>query len=157
MKKKMLVAVATVVLVLSGGVLAVGMNEPVSLGSSKIAPLPPMEAEITFKTFAGEGCGCLPLDGSNISVYGLTTDQVASNITDIDGVAKLFLQFDHQFRVTISHEDYVTVRFDFWVVDDQEFTFHLVEDEEESSASSSSSLSVSRVSGRCSLQSMQVE
>lgn len=156
MKKKMLVAVATVVLVLSGGVLAVGMSEPVSLGSSKTAPLPPMEAEITFKTFAGEGCGCLPLDGSNISVYGLTTDQIASNITDIDGVAKLFLQFDQQFRVTISHEDYQTVRFDFWVIDDQEFTFHLVEDEEESSAQSSSSLSVSRVSGRSDLELMRV-
>jgi len=153
----MLVAIATFVLVLSGGVLAVGMSEPVSFGSSNTAPLPPMEAEITFKTFSGEGCGCLPLDGSNISVYGLTTDQVASNITNVDGVAKLFLQFDHQFRVTISHDDYQTVRFDFWVIDDQEFTFHLVEDEEESAAQSPSSLSVSRVSGRSDLEMMRVQ
>lgn len=90
-------------------------------------------AEITFNIFEGEGCACVPIPGAFIFAYGLDTDHNDSNITDDEGFCILELEYDHTFRVTIEAEGFQIVMFDFYVIDDQEFTFHMQEKEDSSS------------------------
>ncbi|MFW6119836.1 MAG: hypothetical protein ACOC80_02910 [Petrotogales bacterium] len=88
-------------------------------------------AEIEFNLFEGEGCGCNPLEDILIFAYGLETAHNDSNYTDNDGFCTLQLEIDHNYRVIIedNSEEYQTIIFDFLVVDDQTFTFHLQERE----------------------------
>jgi hypothetical protein len=90
-------------------------------------------AEITFNIFEGEGCACVPIQGASVSAYGLDTDHNDSGITDDQGVCILELEYDRTYRVTIEEEEFQMVLFDFLVIDDQIFTFHMQEKEGSSS------------------------
>jgi len=89
-------------------------------------------AEISFYTYEGEGCGCQPVRNAPIFAQGLDTDHSASNTTDDDGLCVLELEYDATYRVTIEVDAFQMVLFDFVVIDDQTFTFHLQEEEESS-------------------------
>lgn len=86
-------------------------------------------AEIEFTLYEGEGCGCVPLEGVTIFAYGLDTDHNDTNITDENGFCILELEINSNYRVIIENEDWQTIMFDFLVVDDQTFTFHMQEAE----------------------------
>ncbi|MBU1940915.1 MAG: hypothetical protein KKC68_04005, partial [Candidatus Thermoplasmatota archaeon] len=82
-------------------------------------------AQITIFLSEGEGCGCTPIRYAPITAYGLTTDHNTSGITDEEGICVLELEFDQTYRVLIDIEGYHRVLFDFEVIDDQSFTFHM--------------------------------
>lgn len=84
-------------------------------------------AEIEFSLFEGEGCGCFPLPDTLIFAEGQDTDHNDSGYTDEEGFVLLELEIDSTYRVMIMHDDYNDVLFDFIVVDDQYFSFHLEE------------------------------
>lgn len=86
-------------------------------------------AEIEFYLYVGEGCSCDPIENVPIVAYGLDTDHNDSNITNEDGFCILELEIDSNYRVTIEdeNEEFQTIMFDFLIVDDQTFTFHLQE------------------------------
>jgi len=90
-------------------------------------------AEITFNIFEGTGCGCVPIPGASIASYGLDTDHNNSCITDDNGVCILEFEYDRTYRVTIEAEEFQMVLFDFLVIDNQIFTFHMQEKEDSSS------------------------
>lgn len=82
-------------------------------------------AQISFLLSEGEGCGCTPMREVPILAEGLTTDHNASGLTDDDGILILELEYDQQYRIHIDYEGFQRVLFDFVVIDDQAFTFHL--------------------------------
>ncbi|MBW2966294.1 hypothetical protein KY342_04280 [Candidatus Woesearchaeota archaeon] len=89
-------------------------------------------AEIEFYLFVGDGCACDPIENVPIVAHGLDTSHTGSNITNEDGFCVLELEIDSNYRVTIDdvNEEYQIIMFDFLVVDDQPFTFHLQEIED---------------------------
>jgi len=84
-------------------------------------------AAITIYVYQGEGCGCVPLRDIFIIANGRDTDHSASNITDQNGMCVLLLEYDKTYRLRIEQEDYESVLFDFIVIDDQMFSFHVKE------------------------------
>jgi len=84
-------------------------------------------AEIEFTLFEGEGCGCFPVTDTLIFAEGQDTDHNDSGYTDEEGYVLLELEIDSTYRVMIMHDEYNDVLFDFIVVDDQYFSFHLEE------------------------------
>jgi len=86
-------------------------------------------AEISFYTYKGEGCSCQPLRNAPISAQGLDTDHNDSGFTDTNGLCILELEFDATYQVTIEIESYQKVIFDFYVIDDQTFSFHMQEED----------------------------
>jgi hypothetical protein len=84
-------------------------------------------AEITFNLYEGTGCGCVPVRNASITAWGLDVDHNASGITDDDGKCILQLEINYNYRVTIEAEGLQTVMFDFLILDDQTFVFHLGE------------------------------
>ena len=92
-------------------------------------------AEITFYIYKGEGCGCIPLVGATISAYG--GEGSDSGATDENGICVLTLDIYGEYRVQIEAEDFTMILFDFNVVDNQEFSFHMQEKSESSSYSNS--------------------
>lgn len=84
-------------------------------------------AEITFNLYEGSGCGCTPVRNASITAWGLDVEHNASGITDDDGKCILQLEINYNYRVTIEAEGFQTVMFDFLVLDDQPFVFHLGE------------------------------
>jgi hypothetical protein len=90
------------------------------------APLDPdFYADISFLLSEGEGCGCTPIRDVPIFAEGLTTDHNDSGMTDSDGICILELEYDQQYRIHIIFEGFQRVLFDFVVLDDQAFTFHM--------------------------------
>jgi hypothetical protein len=87
-------------------------------------------AEITFRVYGGEGCGCIPLAGATISAYG--GEGYESGVTDENGICVLTLEIYGEYRVQIEAEDYTMILFDFDVVDNQMFSFHMQEKPESS-------------------------
>lgn len=90
-------------------------------------------ANITFYVFEGEGCGCVPLRAVPLNVTGRDTDHSTSGITDDNGKCILQLEYDKTYRVSIQQKDFESVLFDFVVIDDQVFSFHMKEREISSS------------------------
>ncbi len=86
-------------------------------------------AKITFTVFEGDGCACEPLFEADVWAFGLDVGHNDSNLTDEDGETTLFLEYNFHYRVTIEKENFQTVRFDFQVLDDQEFVIHLKEED----------------------------
>lgn len=86
-------------------------------------------AEISFYLYEGEGCECQPVRFAPIIAQGLDTDHNASGETDSYGFVLLELEFDATYRITIETEVFETIIFDFIVIDDQTFSFHLQEEE----------------------------
>jgi hypothetical protein len=84
-------------------------------------------AEITFNLYEGTGCGCVPVRNASITAWGLDVDHNASGITDDNGKCILQLEINYNYRVTIEAEGFQTVMFDFLILDDQTFVFHLGE------------------------------
>lgn len=86
---------------------------------------PRFYAQISFLISEGEGCGCIPMREVPIFAEGLTTDHNATGLTDDDGILILELEYDQQYRIHIDIEGFQRVLFDFVVIDDQAFTFHM--------------------------------
>jgi hypothetical protein len=82
-------------------------------------------ANITFNVYEGEGCGCVPLRGVPLNATGRDTDHFTSGITDDNGTCVLQLEFDKTYRVSIQAADHESVLFDFVVIDNQAFSFHM--------------------------------
>jgi hypothetical protein len=82
-------------------------------------------ANITFNVFEGDGCGCVPLRGVPLNATGRDTDHSASGISDENGTCILALEYDKTYRVSIQAADHESVLFDFVVIDDQMFSFHM--------------------------------
>jgi hypothetical protein len=89
-------------------------------------------ANITFHVYEGEGCGCVPLRGVPLNATGRDTDHYTSGVTDDEGNCILQLEFDKTYRVSVQEKDHESVLFDFMVIDDQTFSFHLKVIEESS-------------------------
>jgi len=85
-------------------------------------------AQISFYVYEGGGCGCVPIINVSIYAYGLDTDHNDSGFTDEYGLCILELEYDHTYRVLIEDEEFQNILFDFYVLDDQTFAFHLDED-----------------------------
>jgi hypothetical protein len=86
-------------------------------------------AVIEFYLYVGDGCGCDPIVNVPIFAYGLDTDHNDTNVTNVDGFCILELEINSNYRVIIEdeNEEYQIIMFDFLIVDDQTFTFHLQE------------------------------
>jgi hypothetical protein len=82
-------------------------------------------ANITFNVYDGEGCGCVPLRGVPINATGRDTDHSTSGLTDDNGKCVLQLEYDKTYRVSMQEQDHESVLFDFVVIDNQEFSFHM--------------------------------
>jgi hypothetical protein len=87
-------------------------------------------AEISFYVYVGDGCACEPIPYTAVEAYGRDTDHFDTNFTDSEGFCILRLEYDATYRVTIEVEDFSMVMFDFMVIDDQPFTFHMQEEED---------------------------
>jgi len=83
------------------------------------------DVEITFWVFEGEGCACQPIIGAYINATG--SEGADYNITDEDGKCVLNLVVFGEYKVTIEAENFHTVAFNFDVVDQQTFKFHIGE------------------------------
>jgi len=82
-------------------------------------------ANITFNVYEGEGCGCAPLQGISLNATGRDTDHSTSGVTDDNGNCILPLEYDKTYRISIQAVDYESVLFDFIVLDNQWFSFHM--------------------------------
>lgn len=84
-------------------------------------------ANITFYVYDGVGCGCVPIRELLLNATGRDTDHSTSGVTDNNGKCVLQLQYDKTYRISIQKKDYESVLFDFGVIDDQVFSFHMKE------------------------------
>ena len=89
------------------------------------------DAEISYSIYEGYGCGCVPIADAKIFATGGEGNDTA--YTDSDGYAVLNLVIDGEYRVTIEAEGYQTIIYDFLVIDDQPFTFHVEEVDDDAS------------------------
>ena len=127
----MLFAILSLVIAANAGYSTI-QREKQEIKISGNGALSEFYAEISFYTYEGEGCGCQPVRNAPIFAQGLDTDHSASNTTDDDGLCVLELEYDATYRVTIEVDAFQMILFDFVVIDDQTFTFHLQEEEESS-------------------------
>ena len=84
-------------------------------------------AQISCYLYEGEGCGCVPVRFVLVSARGIDTAHNDSGLTDENGLCILELEYDYTYRITIEVENFEMILFDFNVLDDQTFTFHLQE------------------------------
>jgi len=82
-------------------------------------------ANISIHVYEGDGCGCVPLRGIPINATGRDTDHYTSGVTDENGLCILQLEFDRTYRVSIQAVNHESVLFDFVVIDNQAFSFHM--------------------------------
>ena len=83
------------------------------------------DAVITFTIMTGEGCACTPIEGAIVSAYGGEGNDSA--VTDDDGICNLTLVILGEYEVYIEADGYGIIYFEFIVLDDQTFTFHMFE------------------------------
>ena len=83
------------------------------------------EAEITFYVLTGEGCGCTPIPDAIISAY--SGEGNTSGVTDEDGMCILTMVILGEYEIFIEVDGYHMINFEFNVLDDQTFTFHMFE------------------------------
>ncbi|MDH7517053.1 MAG: hypothetical protein QHH19_01730 [Candidatus Thermoplasmatota archaeon] len=102
-------------------------------------------AQISFTLYEGTGCGCSPIPDAQITAFGLDVDHNDSGITDDDGICILELEINGNYRVEIQAENYQIILFDFLVIDDQNFVFHMQEDEGSSNAVSTVSNNMGQI------------
>lgn len=91
------------------------------------------DAEITFIILTTEGCGCTPIPGILVHAFGGEGND--SGISDEDGKVILTLEILGEYEVIIEGEGYLSIEFEFNVLDDQQFIFHLAEKEKSSTNS----------------------
>lgn len=70
---------------------------------------------------------CPPAREVPLNATGRDTDHSTSHITDDEGKCVLQLQYDKTYQVCIQKNDYEPALFDFIVIDDQVFLFHVKE------------------------------
>jgi hypothetical protein len=82
-------------------------------------------ANITFNLYEGDGCGCIALPNVRINASSRGNEHHnISDVTDDNGNCVLQLMYT-TYRVSIKDKDHESVLFDFEVIDDQTFSFHL--------------------------------
>jgi hypothetical protein len=86
-------------------------------------------ATISFTVYEGEGCSCSPIPEADIWAFGLDIGHNDTVLTDTDGKGDLHLEYNAHYRLTVEKEGFQTVRFDFLVIDDQDFVIHLKKDD----------------------------
>ncbi len=89
-------------------------------------------ANITFNVYEGDRCGCVPIRGVPLNATGRDTEHSTSGVTDDNGTCVLQLEYDKTYRVSIQAVDHESVLFDFVVLDNQWFSFHMKVIEESS-------------------------
>ena len=89
------------------------------------------EAQITIYVYEGEGCSCKPIPGAYINATG--SEGPVFNVTDDEGKCVLNLVIFSEYRVSIEAENFNKVMFNFDIIDDQTFKFHMGEANEISS------------------------
>ncbi len=88
------------------------------------------DVEITFTIQTGEGCGCTPIQG--VSIFASGGEGYDEGITDENGICVLTLVIGGEYEVLIESENYQTIDFEFFVIDEQSFIFHMFEKEKSS-------------------------
>lgn len=84
-------------------------------------------ANITFNIYKGDGCGCIPLRGIHLNATGRDTDHSTSGLTNDDGRCVLQLEYYKTYRISIQETNLESVLFNFVVIDNQMFSFHIKE------------------------------
>ena len=92
------------------------------------------DAEITFYILTGDGCGCNPIPG--VSIYA-GSEPGEYGETDEDGMCVLTLEILGEYEVYIEAEKHLEIEFEFNVIDDQTFTFHMFKKDDSSSRETS--------------------
>ena len=87
------------------------------------------DAEITFYILTGDGCGCNPIPG--VSIYA-GSEPGEYGVTDEDGMCVLTLEILGEYAVYIEAEKRLEIEFEFNVIDDQTFTFHMFKKDDSS-------------------------
>jgi len=103
---------------------AIIKNERNNIQNDNIQPSL-FDAEITFYIYEGTGCGCVPIRDAFINAT--SGDGQDSGVTDENGTCVLHMVINSDYRVSIEANDYNSVLFDFNVIDNQIFKFHLGE------------------------------
>ena len=131
MKKTVLVIIIIVLATFSAGIAAeaVLMKNEQKNNLNNLNQQSLFDAEIIFYVYEGEGCGCVPVNGASVIAGG---EPGESGVTDEEGKCVLTLIILEEYRVSIEAEDFHTVLFDFNVLDDQTFAFHMQEKEKSS-------------------------
>jgi len=88
------------------------------------------DAEVTFTIQTSTGCGCDPIPGATINAYG--GEGSVSGVTDDQGTCVLTLVILGEYEVIIEADNYQDIDFEFNVLDDQSFIFHMFETDESS-------------------------
>jgi hypothetical protein len=88
------------------------------------------DAEITFTILVDDGCGCKPIEGAFIRAYGGSGYE--EGVTDENGTLILHLEINAEYRVEINAEGYLSILFDFNIIDDQYFIFQMTKKESSS-------------------------
>ena len=102
---------------------SVFMNNQQKIEYNDIDNTPIFFTEITFTIMINDGCGCNPIEGVSVSAFGgAGNDQ---NVTDINGKCILLLEINSEYTVSITHDEYIPVLFDFVVIDEQFFNFQM--------------------------------
>ncbi|KYK34638.1 MAG: hypothetical protein AYK22_04955 [Thermoplasmatales archaeon SG8-52-3] len=102
---------------------SVFMNNQQKIEYNDIDNTPIFFTEITFTIMINDGCGCNPIEGVSVSAFGgAGNDQ---NVTDINGKCILLLEINSEYTVSITHDEYIPVLFDFVVIDEQFFVFQM--------------------------------
>jgi len=130
--KKIFIIVLMVLSLLTIGIAAEAtfMKSKESNLTNDIAQPSLFDVDITFTIQTGEGCGCEPIPGVSIHAFG--GEGSVQGITDEDGICVLSLAVNGEYRVLIESEDYQTIDFEFVIIDEQSFLFHMYEKEESS-------------------------
>jgi len=129
-----LVVLATFALAITVGAVNLKIQQANQISGEKqiinvYRPQPLFLAEITFNLYEGSGCGCVPVRNASITAWGLDVEGNTSGFTDDQGKCILQLEINYNYRVTIEAEGFQMVMFDFLILDDQQFVFHMGEND----------------------------
>ena len=124
-KTTFLVAILMILTTYVIGVAAesVFINNQIMKNNEYNEDMPFFLTEITFTIMINDGCGCNPIEGVTLTAFGGAGND--GNVTDIDGKCVLLLEINSEYTVSISHDDYIPVLFDFVVIDEQFFVFQM--------------------------------
>lgn len=122
--KKNTAVFMTFILLTSTVVGLIANAEIIKKDHSEYEPLL-FDAEITFNILTGEGCGCDPIEGVLVSAYGGAGNDSA--VTDLDGKCVLSLEINSEYEIYIQKDTFLEIYFEMDIIDDQTFTFHLLE------------------------------
>lgn len=102
------------------------VNQPIDIPQTPLAN----RLNISFTIYEGEGCACVPIQGVTVRGYALDDDDQVEAVTNEEGTVLLPMQYGLTYRMEISYDQFQTVLFDFNVIDEQHFSFHLQEEDD---------------------------